>query len=355
MSESVNICIIVGNGFDLAAGLGTSTTEFVARFAAKHNSADTPAGRLAAKIQEEGPENWADFERKLGEYAAELDPVVLDVDIVEEYVDAKAAVEQELVGFIAEKEALINPDWVERATGECLDSVCCWLNALTPRDRQRILGDFSSPYSFDVNFVTLNYTSLLDQMVRLRGKNAIASSESYVEGYRIREIVHAHGDLRGNPICGVDQPSQIRSELISADESVLETVVKSSTQEMLGSLDDAKARDLINSAEVTLVYGCSLGVTDARWWKAVIDRLKGSSTKRFVVLFSYGFERSGSTAAVVRGRMNRLKEKLYESAGYSKDDLNAQLTDRIFILPSDAIFKMPEPFDVGAPEANERN
>lgn len=355
MSESVNICIIVGNGFDLAAGLGTTTKDFVARYAVKHDNADTPAGRLAARIQEEGPENWADFERKLGEYAAELDPVVPDADIVDEYVAAKAAIEQELVDFIAEKEALIDPDWVEKTAGECFDSICCWLNALTPRDRQRILGDFSSPYSFDVNFVTLNYTSLLDQMVRLRGKNAIASSESYVEGYRIRDIVHAHGDLRGNPICGVDQPSQIHSELISADESAIETVVKSSTQQMLDSLDDAKARDLINSAGVILVYGCSLGVTDARWWKAVVDRLKDSSTKRFVVLFSYGFERSGSTAAVVRSRMNRLKEKLCESAGYSKDDLKAQLIDRIFILSSDAIFKMPEPLAVGAPETNERN
>ena len=28
MSETVSVCIIVGNGFDLAAGLGTSTETF---------------------------------------------------------------------------------------------------------------------------------------------------------------------------------------------------------------------------------------------------------------------------------------------------------------------------------------
>ena len=73
MSERVNVCVIVGNGFDMAAGLDTSTKAFVESFAERHNEADSPAGRLAAKIKQEGPENWADFERKLGEYAVTVE------------------------------------------------------------------------------------------------------------------------------------------------------------------------------------------------------------------------------------------------------------------------------------------
>ena len=354
MSERIDICVIVGNGFDLAAGLGTTTTEFVARLAVKYGNEDTPAGRLAERIREEGPENWADFERKLGEYAATLDQAVPGNDIAEEYVGAKSAMEEELVAFIREKESLIDPDKVEGAAGECLDSLCCWLGALTDRDRRRILGGFSSPYTFDFHFVTLNYTSLLDQMIELCGNNNRTSSEGYVEGYRIHECVHAHGDLDGNPICGVDLPSQIHSEALSSDESVLETVVKCSTQEMLGSLDDFRALELINSAEVILVFGCSLGGTDSRWWNAVIKRLKSDSSKRFVVLFSYGFERKGGTAAGVRNRINCLKEKLFDSAGMADDELKAQLFDRIFILPSDAIISMPASLVVGPSESNGR-
>ena len=98
MSERVKVCVIVGNGFDMAAGLGTSTEAFVARFAEQHAGEDSPAGRLAAQIAQDGPKTWADFERKLGEYAAVVESTADDA--VGEYVAAKSAMEMGLVEFI---------------------------------------------------------------------------------------------------------------------------------------------------------------------------------------------------------------------------------------------------------------
>ena len=342
MSERVNVCVIVGNGFDLAAGLGTFTQAFVRGFAAVHHGKDTPTSRIAERILIDGPENWADFEKKLGEYAYVVDMMGIVEDPVSEYVDAKAAIESELNAFIAEKESYVDNDLVEQAAGECLSSLCGWLDELAPRERISVLGDFSATLTFDFHFVTLNYTQVLDTMIELqRSSSASAYTSESVSGYYLHECVHAHGDLAGNSICGVDSPSQICSEALSHSDEVLETVVKGQSQVLLGSLDDERAFSFIKSAEVILIYGCSLGETDARWWKAVVNWLNASSSKRFIVLFSYGFRRNGRPVAAVRKDITALKERLFSSAGLSDHEFKKALFNRIFILPSESVFKMP--------------
>lgn len=342
MSERVNVCVIVGNGFDLAAGLGTFTQAFVRGFAAVHHGKDTPAGRIAERILIDGPENWADFEKKLGEYASVVDMMETVEDPVSEYVDAKAAIESDLNAFIAEKGSFVDNDLVEQAAGECLSSLCGWLDELAPRERISVLGDFSAPLTFDFHFVTLNYTQVLDTMIELQGSSsASAYTSESVSGYYLHECVHAHGDLAGNSICGVDSPSQICSETLSHSDEVLETVVKGQSQVLLGSLDDERAFSFIKSAEVILIYGCSLGETDARWWKAVINWLSASSSKRFIVLYSYGFRRNGRPVAAVRKDITALKERLFSSAGLSDHEFKKALFNRIFILPSESVFKIP--------------
>lgn len=341
MSERVNVCVIVGNGFDMAAGLSTSTEAFVARFAELHAGEDSPAGRLSERIRRDGAKTWADFERRLGEYAAVVGGS--SDDAVGEYVAAKSAMEMGLVEFVEDCEGRVDPDKVEKASEGCLSSICDWVGALTDRDRQRVLGQFDVPYTFDINLVTLNYTRVLDTMVEHQRTDAVVSYVAPdVVGYQIGSCVHAHGELAGNAICGVDNPSQILSDELAGDDGVLETVVKGMTQEMLGSLDDQRARALIDAAEVIMVFGCSMGATDARWWDAVVRRLASSPSKRLAVIFSHGFERYGRPAAEVRGRVNSLKQGLLDSAGLSDFEGKKELFQKILILPSDAIFRMPE-------------
>lgn len=349
MSERVSVCIIVGNGFDLAAGLGTSTEAFVTKFAERHINDDSPAGRLAAQIKSDGPKSWADFEWKIGEYAAIVES---NADTaVEEYIAAKSVLEMDLVEFIKEREGRLDSDKVEKAAEACISSVCDWVGALTRLDRQRVWGQFSVPLSFDINFVTLNYTCLLDKMFESQKSSAtVPYSAESVEGYQLGRCVHAHGNLADNAICGVDNPTQIQSDRLAGDDGVQETVVKSATQRMFGSLDDADSRALIRASEVIMVYGCSMGATDARWWKAVIEQLRSSASKRFIVLFSHGFKRNGRSAADVRNSITGLKQKLFDSAGLSDAKDKKDLFDRIFILPSSAIFKMPKSLTTDMPQ-----
>lgn len=99
--------------------------------------------------------------------------------------------------------------------------------------------------------------------------------------------------------------------------------------------------DLISSADVVLIYGCSMGPTDRRWWKTVVDWMKGSAS-RFVVIASYGLEKHQRTARSFRDFTLGLREKLLESAGCADDGDKEDLFGCVLIIPSSRIFKLEE-------------
>lgn len=102
MSTALNLTVFIGNGFDLSAGMKTGTAEFMDFFANKHESNEGPVGRLAKKILEDGPQNWADFEKKLGEYAQVIEKT--EKNPVGAALDCKGAVDEALIDFIDKAE-----------------------------------------------------------------------------------------------------------------------------------------------------------------------------------------------------------------------------------------------------------
>lgn len=273
MSRSVNACVIVGNGFDLAAGLGTDSEAFVGRFAEQHAGEDSPAGRLATQIRSDGAKTWADFERKLGEYAGCLAGAFSGEQLEQEYLGAKEAVEADLNAFIAEQEQAVDDDYIDACSKTCIASLCGWVGSLAPRNKEKVKTALELPSSMVFTFVTLNYTSVLDQVVGLIRSNSFQSSQAEgVSSFLLGTPVHAHGDLGGNPICGVNDASQIADEELRSSAPVIDTVVKGQTQALFGDMNDARALASISQADVILIYGCSMGPTDRRWWEAVCER-----------------------------------------------------------------------------------
>ena len=110
MSYSLNITVLVGNGFDLSAGLETSTTRFMSTFAKARSDDDGPVGRLARRVIEDKPDKWADFEKKLGEYTSELESS--EEDCVSAALDCKEAIDDALFKFIASEDERITQEFI---------------------------------------------------------------------------------------------------------------------------------------------------------------------------------------------------------------------------------------------------
>lgn len=136
MSSTIRACVIVGNGFDLAAGLDASSTSFTQSFELTHREENAPAGCLAARMAEQGLDEWSNFEAAHGKYAGTLGATLSGEDLEREYLEAKETVEDYLIAFVPKQEQSIDEDYIDACSSACVSSPCDWFVALTRRDRE---------------------------------------------------------------------------------------------------------------------------------------------------------------------------------------------------------------------------
>lgn len=274
MAINLSVAVMVGNGFDLSAGLKTSTTRFIDFFSKNHASDDGPVGRLARCIEKEGAREWADFEKKIGEYTSNLEAD--EEDAVEAALDCKEAIDVDLAAFIASEDKRATDEFIEANSESVMVSLAYWYPALQPLERQRIFEHYSADFALNVSIVTFNYTTLLPRLFNAFGTNGHATPDDSrgVSSIRLIHLVQAHGALGREPICGVNDVSQIGSDALSKNEDIASTFVKGEIQKLFGSVDDRRAEDIILGANILIIFGLSLGETDIRWWEAVVKLLK---------------------------------------------------------------------------------
>lgn len=160
--------VMVGNGFDLSAGLNTSTTRFMDFFSKNHASDEGAVGRLAGRIVKEGAREWADFEKKLGEYTSNLE--FFEGNAVEAALDCKEAIDVDLAAFIASEDRKVSDEFIEANSESVMASLAYWYSELQPLERQQILGHYSTDLGLNVSIVTFNYTTLLPRLFKLSGQ-----------------------------------------------------------------------------------------------------------------------------------------------------------------------------------------
>ena len=218
-------------------------------------------------------------------------------------------------------------------------SLAYWYSALQPLERQQILGHYSTDLGLNVSIVTFNYTTLLPRLFNAFGTSEHSTPEDSwgVSFIRLIHLVQAHGALGREPICGVNDVSQIGSDALSKNEDIASTFVKGEIQKLFGSIDDRKAEDLILGSNILIIFGLSLGETDIRWWETVVKLLR-SGENRFVLIASTEAVSARRSPATFRRFSKELKEKLL-SRGGANDDEKRSLSERIFIIPAGSIFR----------------
>lgn len=280
---------------------------------------------------------WADFEKKLGEYTSNLE--FFEGNAVEAALDCKEAIDVDLAAFIASEDKKASDEFIEANSESVMSSLAYWYSALQPLERQQILGHYSTDFGLNVSIVTFNYTTLLPRLFNAFGVNGHAVPEDSlgVSSVQLIRLVQAHGALGREPICGVNDVSQIGSDALSKNEDIVSTFVKGEIQKLFGSVDDRRAEDYILGSNILIIFGLSLGETDIRWWETVVKLLKKGDT-HFVLIASTETESARRSPASFRRFSKELKEKLLTRGG-ANDDEKRLLSERIFIIPAGSIFR----------------
>lgn len=295
-----NIFVLVGNGFDISVlnkfkkgkmnGKTTNYADFYDYITYFNLFDDTNI--LYEKMKEDrrrGKENWSDFENTISELfnehvsIKELEPCIDEFQacftkFLNELVDADILLE--LSKFVSENHLSI------QSMGRILKD-------LSSLDKLKFIKKTQHYDLFYYVFANFNYTALLDNYLCLdktqfdphihrtvdthfnfEFKMKKYYTPTSLSSYLVSEIIHPHGtqDIPRSILFGIDLPEYDKGE------SQEKRLVKS-----YWSQYEVKYKSYMEEAELFIIYGMSLGRTDA-WW---MDEIFQSILDRDVELIIY--------------------------------------------------------------------
>lgn len=267
----MNVTFLIGNGFDLGIGLKTAYSDFYDVYC-KPNDDDSIAVKKFKSELQGNYKNWSDFETAFGEYAGRVDTAAEYLSVFEDFViKFSDYLKQEEKHFDSLKSSLIIQKMKEALIS---------YYDIRPADRGAITHRINGVKVF-FRFISFNYTKCLNDCLALLKQQS--NYDADIKGY-IREIVHVHGFTERNMIMGVNDAGQIKNQAFSEDEDVREEIIKPLQNQSIRMNFDNNAVRLIGESDIICIYGMSIGATDRKWWKLVMDWLQESSSNHLIVL-----------------------------------------------------------------------
>ena len=159
-----------------------------------------------------------------------------------------------------------------------------------------------------------------------------------------RNVIHVHGTTDNSLILGVNDETQIDNKELLNTPQFKEMMVKAESVELMGHLWQREAEKQISKSSFVCILGMSIGQTDAKWWKKLVQWLKANGSRRILL---YWFEKnppeSYNTIEQIQC-IDKAKEKLL-SFTELKPIEKAELKKRISVIINTPKFlKLPKDF-----------
>jgi len=341
----MHVVHIVGNGFDISAGLCTGAGSLIDEFCriVDHGkNAPAPVRDLADTIRAEGLEYWSDFERALGKYS--VNKKVRDDS--QAFLVAKSNFDAVLRECLVARNMLVDESFVEANAAKCLTSLKNIFSGIEPgeqRKRLEIQKNLSNPNYFSHHVTTLNYTQTLQLMCERIGYSNTLIKDNLCGTHILQSFNYAHSSLDSMPVCGVDNANQIANESFRNDADILATFVKSEIQSDSGKIEDRAVFDLISQADIFCVHCAAFGETDTRWWQAIRDRML-NCPHAIMVVSSYSYKGNYHVPYERRIARDEVINKFLDRCG-AEGEHRKNLANRSFVLPSRTLFIISEPIE----------
>jgi len=308
------LTFIIGNGLDLSLKLETEYRQFYeyVRTYGLH-----PDNKIYKAI-EESPESWSDFEYQLGNYT--------------EYLKNKSASEQikearilqselgELIGDLAVYLKKEDDSLVAIPNGFSLNRTG-FMIGINQYSQQKIINELANNWRF--NFITLNYTRSLEKIL----KDRYDLNNGRVD---VGSVLHLHGTIYEDLTLGVSDETQL---FVSLPQEQKENLIK---PELIASMNDGRLEEMneiIDSSDVLVLFGTSIGDTDDYLWKSVIEWLTLSKS-RYVIIHTYDPKYTDDAkvfSPVQKQYTSIIIHKLLSHSGLDGDEIQA-LRKQIFVI-----------------------
>ena len=138
------------------------------------------------------------------------------------------------------------------------------------------------------NFINFNYTFLLDQGIGAMDKANIIHRSSRGENIRDRINIplHIHGTYLHDLLLGVNDESQVANKSLLEERRLTQLFIKPKANSFSKTGIHESCENIIKNSRIIVIFGMSLGKTDASWWEMIISWLRAEGNRQLVI-FQY--------------------------------------------------------------------
>ena len=341
----LNILFIIGNGFDLNLKLNTKYSDVVQNYIKKNNETNDEDIQNFIIELKNNKEKWADFEVAIGKYTEFFNSTNKNnyTKIIDSFRDV-------LIEKFKHEETRVNYEKnIEQIVSIFKKSIIKLDSYLVPASKQTIstVTSLSVNKSFQYDFITFNYTNILDKCVNLIKKNINSFSTRQMADNlgqhkiidSLDKVLHIHGTLDKDMILGVDNKEQISNEAFR-DDIDMQWLMKPYVNNELGEHNDREAKKMIDNSSLICIFGMSIGETDKTWWKYIYNWLL-SDRKRHLIIFYYNDKIVESNPRTKIENKKEIKNIFFSTIGDVSDEERKTCENRIHIpLSNSDLFKL---------------
>ena len=308
---------MVGNGFDVSFGIDSSYSSFYKWYCSQESGIahiDEFRKSINNEINSDIPPEermWADFEVGLGKYTQNFTP-----DNVDKYLECHSDAIKNIRKYLVRQEDTFDIEsFSENSFLSFVESLCHFYDEISDVDKipiKNFLGN-NTQENRRISFVTFNYTSTLEKIINQIPEKPLSTWQRSGKDYSYllnRNVIHVHGTTNNSLILGVNDETQIENKELLKTPRFKEMMVKAESVELMGHLWQRDAEKQISQSMFICILGMSIGPTDAKWWKKLVQWLKANSSRRILL---YWFEKeppeSYNTIEQIRC-IEKAKEKL---------------------------------------------
>ena len=327
----MNLLYILGNGFDINLGLKTGYQDFYDYYKEDKNE-DPDIIAMKESIEKERYSTWSDLEEGLGKYTSQISRP--DV-----FTKCLTDIKQSLIQFLNNQYEARCYELNSKKISEDLLTPEAYLNEQTANEYAFFLQSIGSiiPDNTHVKVVTFNYTRTIEDL--LSNRFGLVS-----------RILHIHGQLADSIVMGVSDMEQVSNDAFHGDRDISEEFIKPDYNDACLNARNSIFESMIDSADVIVLFGTSLGKTDRKWWRLIGERLIDKAYRVAVLYFPFDSKKDTRRHPNYRLRWTEGYQKDLLKAFEIPDEQSQEVLSRVFIGINTDIFKLPirsQPTSVG--------
>ncbi len=343
----MKITFLVGNGFDISLGLKTSYNHFYQWYC----KTPTPDGyphiqmfkdNINDEINSDKPEEertWSDLELGLGKYSSNFSP-----SDYSDYMDCFNDVQTHIAEYIGEQCKQFDATHLDQQQIEVFrDSIYNFYDLSDSENA--VISKMIHPYNNEISFITFNYSNTLESAISQLKTDVLAtwSTAGGSRSCRINPtVLHVNGALSKNPILGVDDALQIENAQMRNNSLVQQILVKNKCVNALGRLWHTNAERLISESNIICIYGMSLGKSDARWWKYILNYLYHNTSVHVIVYWYEPVPISDVEVVRIIKTSEEVKDNLLSYTTLSDRTVRERIKRQIHVkINTNRILKLP--------------